>query len=146
MAENGDAQGYTDIEVQLGGFYSYTENGSYQVFRLIDLRGSFCALQLFKEKFETIPAFEDVTDLSPFIGMVAVDTGFLLTAETLVLLGHREFLTHELQGYETYLSETEQYEAEDIQELMDTIIAYSKEAVLNVRLTEGEDGVRLEIL
>ena len=130
---------YLDIDVSWGGYYAATSEGSGEIsiFRILDFNRQSYQIAIFQEKFTSIPSFEEVASLSPFIGHAPISTSSLLNYNKVVLLGHKALTESDLAGYKYYLEEMGAAD-DDIQELFNTVLTLSLEPTLKLRLyTEG---------
>jgi len=132
---------YLDIDVSWGGYYAATSEGSDEIsiFRILDFNRQSYQIAIFQEKFTSIPSFEEVASLSPFIGHAPLTTSALLNHNKVVLLGHKALTESDLAGYKYYLEEMGA--ADDaIQELFKTVLTLTQEPTLKLRLyAEGEE-------
>lgn len=133
-----------EIDIAWGGFYltRSEDSGDYRVFRLLDFNKDACHAAFFTETFESPPGWEEVKDLSPFVGHVPMDARSLLNYEELQLLGRTPLDRDDLSGYEYYLGE-HGVDPERIDELFGRIIEFSGKEPMQLRL--GLDGEELAI-
>lgn len=130
-----------DIDVQWGGYYaSRDENDEdYTVFRILDFNKDAYHAAIFKEKFTELPDREAIESLTPFVGHAPIDSKALVGKGALSLIYGRELNEDDLIGYRYYLEQFE-VEKEEIEELMTTLVGFSKEPPMKLRLgiVEGE--------
>ena len=130
-----------DIDLAWGGFYAGTskDSGEISVFRLLDFNQNAYHIAIYKEDFQNTPSEEEILSLSPYIGHAPIDSKGLLNYEKLTLINTKHLTSEDLVGYMYYLEEFEVSEKER-KELSQSLINYSKEPPLKLRLTivEGE--------
>lgn len=128
------------IDIQWGGYYTSKENGKFGIFRLLDFNKSAYHIQLFQEKFDHAPSFEEIKDLQPFIWHAPIASASLLNRDEPKLIGHKKLDEQSLMGYEEYLRQMGVDEA-GIKTMIGRLMQFSSEAPLRVKLTESSDGV-----
>jgi len=136
---------YLDIDLAWGGFYACISAGESEVsiIRLLDFNRDAYHTALFDETFEEIPRADTVEALSPFIGHVPMDAKGLINNETMVLISRKPLTLDCLEGYMYYLEEFEVPEDER-EELMNSLIAFSKDDPLRLRLYLSNDELQIE--
>lgn len=136
---------YLDIDLAWGGFYACTstDESEISIIRILDFNRDAYHAALFAETFETIPRGDAVEALSPFIGHVPIDAKGLLNNETMVLIGRKPLTRDCLEGYMYYLEEFEVPEDER-EELINSLIALSKDDPLKLRLYLSNDELQIE--
>ena len=134
-----------DIDVVWGGFYACASQDSDEisVIRLVDFNRDAYHATLFNERFDDIPGPEAIEELSPFVGHVPIDARGLLNYETIALIGRKPLTQSDLSGYMYYLAEFEVSEDER-EELADSLIAFSNDAPLALRLYLSEGELQIE--
>jgi hypothetical protein len=130
------------MHIQFGGYYASKKNNEFSIIRLLDFGRSAYHIQLFQEKFDHLPAFDEVKELWPFVWHIPISLSGLLDSEQYELIGHKKLDEQSLVGYEEYLKQMGVNEA-SIKERVDDLIDYSNEPPLKVRLTESADGFTL---
>ena len=134
-----------DIDLAWGGFYACTsaERSEISIIRLLDFNRDSYHAALFDKTFEEIPGTDVVEALSPFIAHVPVDARGLLNHESMILVC-RKLLTRDcLEGYMYYLEEFGVPEDER-EELMESLIAFSKDEPLKLKLYLSDDELQIE--
>jgi len=130
-----------DIDLAWGGFYAgiSKDNGEISVFRLLDFNQNAYHIAIYKEDFQHIPSEKEILSLSPYIGHAPIDSKGLLNYEKITLINTKQLTSEDLVGYMYYLEEFEVSEKER-KELSQSLINYSKEPPLKLRLAivEGE--------
>jgi hypothetical protein len=128
-----------DIDIAWGGYYSnLNEDGKISIFRLLDFNSDAYHATLFQETFDTMPDLNTVKELKPFVGHVPLDTRGLLHRTDVKLLGHEILSMDDLIGYKIY-RESNGWSTEEIEELANKVLSYSKGAPLPIHL-EMKDG------
>lgn len=133
-----------DIEISWGGYYASIsdDNGEITLFRLLDFNRDDYHIAVYQEKFQTIPTLNEVEGLSPFIGHAPFDSRSLLNNEKVLLIGNHHLSRSDLAGYMIYL-ENFDVPSEDLEFLTQSILEYSKEPPLQLRLTLVEDELQI---
>lgn len=136
---------YLDIDLAWGGFYARTsaDESEISIIRILDFNRDTYHVALFDESFEEIPGTDVVEALSPFIGHVPIDAKGLLNNDTMVLICRKPLTRDCLEGYMYYLEEFEVPEDER-EELMDSLIAFSRDNPLKLRLYLSNDELQIE--
>jgi len=134
-----------DIDLQWGGYYASKESdgSQYGVFRILDFNRNAYHIAIFKEKFDEIPEFSDIEKLSPYIGHSPIDSRALLNEKNVRLLGSKELETDDLEGYSYYL-EAHDVDEKEIDELVESLISYSKEPPMKLSLSLNGDELEIE--
>lgn len=124
-----------DIDLAWGGFYAgiSKDNGAISVFRLLDFNQNAYHIAIYQEDFQHIPSEKEILSLSPYIGHAPIDSKGLLNYEEITLINTKQLTTEDLVGYMYYLEEFEVSEKER-KELSQSLINYSKEPPLKLRL------------
>jgi len=133
------------IDLAWGGFYACTsaDKPEVSIIRLLDFNLDAYHAALFDESFEEIPHATDVETLSPFVGHVPVDARGLLNNEAIVLICRKPLTRSCLEGYMYYLEEFEVPEDER-EELMNSLIDFSKDDPLKLRLYLSNGVLQIE--
>ncbi len=136
---------YLDIDLAWGGIYACTsaDESEISIIRLLDFNRDAYHAALFDETFEEIPPDDAVETLSPFIGHVPIDAKGLLNNEKMVLICRQPLTRNCLEGYMYYLEEFEVPEDER-EELMSSLIAFSKNDPLQLRLCLSNGELQIE--
>jgi hypothetical protein len=136
---------HLDIDILWGGFYASqcVDSREISVFRLLDFNQHAYHAALYKKRFSTLPAEEEIVALSPFIGHVPVDTRALLGKDRPILIGRKPLSPEDLNGYMYYLEDHEVDEDERMS-LTQRLIEFSNEPPLKLRLQIVDE--ELEIL
>jgi hypothetical protein len=134
-----------DIDLAWGGYYACVSRDSAEVsiIRLLDFNRDAYHASLFSERFDHIPEPDVVESLKPFIGHVPVDARGLLNYETMVLISRKPLTESDMYGYMFYLEQFEVPEAER-DELASSLMTYSTEAPMALRLSIADDELRIE--
>ena len=117
--------------------------GVVSIIRLLDFNRDAHHAILFDESFEEIPRAAAVETLSPFIKHVPLDARGLLNIEAMVLIGRKPLTRSCLEGYMYYLEEFEVPEDER-EGLMNSLIAFSKDDPLKLRLYLSNGELQIE--
>ena len=136
---------YLDIDLAWGGFYARTfaDQSEVSIIRLLDFNRDAYHAALFDERVEEIPRAAAVETLSPFIRHVPLDARGLLNIEAMVLIGRKPLTRSCLEGYMYYLEEFEVPEDER-EGLMNSLIAFSKDDPLKLRLYLSNGELQIE--
>jgi hypothetical protein len=128
------------VDIQWGGYYIIKEEGKFRVFRLLDFNKDAYHAQLFQEKFDNPPTFEEVKGLKPFIWHAPIAVASLLDRDGFRLIGQEKLDEQALAGYEEYLRQmgVQDTAAKD---MVNRLIEYSSQTPMKVRLTKSADGV-----
>jgi hypothetical protein len=134
-----------DIDLAWGGFYACisAEYPDISIIRLLDFNRDSYHATLFNKTFEEIPGAEVVEALSPFIHHAPIDAKGLLKNERMVLLCRKVLTRDCLEGYMYYLEEFGVPEDER-EELTRSLIAFSKDEPLKLRLHVSNDELQIE--
>ena len=134
-----------DIDLAWGGYYACVsrDRSEVSIIRLLDFNRDAYHASLFSERFDDIPEPDVVESLEPFIGHVPVDARGLLNLETMVLISRKPLTQSDLYGYMFYLEEFGMPEAE-IDELAKSLMAFSNEAPMALRLSISNDELQIE--
>ncbi|WP_342806038.1 hypothetical protein [Alteromonas sp. M12] len=133
-----------DIEISWGGYYASIsdEDGEITLFRLLDFNRDDYHIAIYQEKFQSIPTLKEVEGLSPFIGHAPLDSRSLLNNKKVLLIGSSQLSKSDLAGYLFYLENFE-VPSEDLEFLIQSILEYSKEPPLQLRLTLVEEELQI---
>ena len=136
---------YLDIDLAWGGFYARTfaDQSEVSIIRLLDFNRDAYHVALFDESFAEIPRAAAVETLSPFIRHAPLDAKGLLNIEAMVLICRKPLTRSCLEGYMYYLEEFEVPEDER-EELMNSLIAFSKDDPLKLRLYLSDGELQIE--
>lgn len=136
---------YLEIDLAWGGFYACAcaDEPEISIIRLLDFNRDAYHAALFAETFEEIPGADAVERLSPFIGHAPVDARGLLNNETMFLICRTPLTRNCLEGYMYYLQAHEVPEDER-EELMNTLIAFSNDDPLRLRLYLPNGELQIE--
>jgi hypothetical protein len=136
---------YLYIELAWGGYYACTSYDSDEVtiIRLLDFNIDAYHAALFSEKFDTVPGSNEIEALSPSVHHVPVDARGLLNNKTIDLVSRKSLTRDDLEGYMYYL---EQFEVpdEERKDLADSLIAYSNDHALSLRLSILDGELQIE--
>ena len=136
---------YLDFDVVWGGYYAgiSKETGEISVFRLLDFNKNSFHISIYKEKFGTVPSEKEISTLSPYIGHVPIDSKGLLNYKKIFLIDSTQLCNEDLVGYMYYLEEFD-ISKKEREELSQSLISFSKEPPLKLRLTivDGELQLR----
>lgn len=116
-----------------GGFYIHKDPilGEYRSFRLLLLTPTDCHMTLFQETWGTAPSFNEVKLATVLAQHVPIVPASLINMQDLQLVGHEILTRRDLEGYAVYL-ELHEYQPDEIEAIVESIIAISKESpVLN---------------
>jgi len=124
-----------DIDLAWGGFYAgiSKDSGEISVFRMLDFNQNAYHIVIYKENFQHIPSEKEILSLSPYIGHAPIDSKGLLNYDKITLINTKQLTSEDLIGYMYYLEEFEVSEKER-KELSQSLINYSKEPPLKLRL------------
>lgn len=127
---------YLDIDIAWGGYYAAVSKDSdnTSVFRLLDFNRDAYHIAIYEETFDVIPSKEEISALSPYIGHAPIDAKGLLNYKQLTLIDSKPLTKEDLLGYMYYLEEFE-VSAEDREKLSQSLISFSKEPALKLRLS-----------
>ncbi|GAA6186713.1 hypothetical protein [Aliiglaciecola sp. NS0011-25] len=133
-----------DIEISWGGYYASIsdEDGEITLFRLLDFNRDDYHIAIYQEKFQSIPTLKEIEGLSPFIGHAPLDSRSLLNNKKVLLIGSSQLSKSDLAGYLFYLENFE-VPSEDLEFLIQSILEYSKEPPLQLRLTLVEEELQI---
>ena len=136
---------FLNIDLAWGGFYACTsaESSEISIIRLLDFNRDSYHAALFDKTFDEIPDAAAVEALSPFVGHVPVDAKGLLNNESMILICGKELTPECLEGYMYYLEEFEVSE-EERDELVQSLIAFSKNDPLKLKLYLSNDELQIE--
>lgn len=130
-----------EIVIHLGGYYISKSDGKYGLFRLLDFDENTYDIQIFQEKFDTAPIFDEIKVLSPYMWHVPLVVGDLLNRDELKLVGHEVLDEHALMGYEEYLRQMGVDEP-IIKERLKSLIERSTHGPIKVKLNQfGDEAV-----
>lgn len=135
---------FVDVDIAWGGFYASVseDSGTISVFRLLDFNRDAYHVAIYSEKFDSTPSVKEIISLSPFIGHAPIDTRALINNKSVVLFGEKELTTSDLEGYMYYLEEFGVSEG-DREKLTNSLISYSKEQPLKLRLSLEENNLQI---
>ena len=108
------------------------------MFHLLDFNRNAYHGALFKETFDGMLTLEDMTARSPFIGHTPIAVRGMLLLKNLRLLGSRHLSREDLEGYACYLEAVETT-VKDIEELLESMMRFSTEPPLPLRLERIND-------
>ncbi len=133
-----------DIEISWGGYYASIcdDRGEITLFRLLDFNRDDYHIAIYQEKFQSIPSLNKVEGLTPFIRHVPLDSRSLLNNKKTLLIGNRHLSKSDLAGYLMYL-ESFEVPSEDLELLTQSILEYSQEPPLQLRLTLVEEELQI---
>lgn len=133
-----------DIDISWGGYYASIsdDNGEITLFRLLDFNRDDYHIAIYQEKFQSIPSLNEVEDLTPFIRHVPLDSRSILNNKKTLLIGNRHLSKSDLAGYLIYL-ESFEVPSEDLELLIQSILEYSQEPPLQLRLTLVEEELQI---
>jgi hypothetical protein len=136
---------YLDIDLAWGGFYACTsaEDSKISVIRLLDFNRDAYHAAIFDKTFEEIPGADTVEALSPFIRHAPIDARGLLNYKSMFLICRKPLTRDCLEGYMYYLEEFEASE-DDREELMNSLIAFSKDDPLKLKLYLNNNELQIE--
>ncbi len=136
------ASGGEILDIQWGGYYASKEESMFRVFCLLDFNKDAYHAQLFQEKFDHLPSFDEVKDLRPSIWHAPVAVGSLL-GRGVALIGHHDLDEQSLMGYAEYMRQMGA-EEDAIKAMTHQLIAYSHEAPMKFRLSPSASGTVVE--
>ena len=130
-----EKEGIIKIDIQWGGYYVSKEKDKeeYSLLRLLDFNQQAYHAAIYQEKFSEIPLIEDILKLSPMIGHAPIDSKALAGKKEIHLVGSKELVSSDLEGYEYYLEHFE-VEEKERKQLISDIIGFSKEPPLKLSL------------
>lgn len=133
-----------NIEISWGGYYASIgdDRGEITLFRLLDFNRDDYHIAIYQEKFQSIPSLNEVKGLTPFIRHVPLDSRSLLNNKKTLLIGNRHLSQSDLAGYLMYL-ESFEVSSEDLELLTQSILEYSQEPPLQLRLTLVEEELQI---
>ncbi|MBJ7555536.1 hypothetical protein [Marinomonas spartinae] len=136
---------YLDIDLAWGGYYACAskESDEISIIRLLDFNREAYHACLFDESFDKTPGPEVVDELSAFVGYAPIDARGLLNYGSVVLIGSRLLTRDDLEGYLYYLEEFGVPEDER-EELVESLIAFSKDKPLALRLSLSDGELQIE--
>lgn len=136
---------FLDIDLAWGGYYACTSDDSNEIsiIRLLDFNRETYHACLFDESFDKTPGPEVIDELSAFVGHVPIDARGLLNNDSVVLIGSRPLTRNDLEGYMYYLAEFEVPE-DEMEELAESLIAFSKDQPLALRLSLSDGELQIE--
>ena len=134
-----------DIDIAWGGIYTSKseDSDSYGVFRLLDFNQEAYHASLYTEKFVARPTFDEVRELSPFIGHAPIDTRALFNETDLTLLGSTPLSQVDFDGYSIYL-EHHGVPSGEIEDLIAKLIHFSIQPPLKIRMNLDGDYFSIE--
>lgn len=135
---------FLDLDIAWGGYYAGVSNGSDEVsvFRLLDFNRDACHISIYSEKYESVPSADEVRSLSSFIGHAPMHSQALFNYEFIELIATEPLSPDDLFGYRHYLDNFGASD-EEIDEFMQSLISYSQEPPMKLRLSVVEDELQL---
>ncbi len=130
------------IDIQWGAYYTSKQDGKFGVFRLLNFNKDAFHIQMFREKFDKSPSFNDVKALKPAAWHIPMSVAGLLHRDEFTIIGHEELDRHALMGYEEYMRQNGLEEAA-IEKMIRRLMEYSSQPPMKVRLTKSGDGVEV---
>ena len=137
--------GFLDIDLAFGGYYACTsaEAPGYSLIRILDFNRDAYHAALFSQSFDALPGAEELEALSPSVGHAPVDARGLLNNTSMTLVRQSPLTRDCLEGYMFYL-EHFGVSDEEREEYADSLIAFSHDAPIKLRLSLADDELHIE--
>jgi len=121
-----------------GGYYAYkTDDGSYALWRLLDLNQHVVHCARYKTKFKHVPTLAEAKSAEIFAMHVPLAPIEMLDKDQ-VYVGHAELTVDDLEGYEVYL-QAHDYSKQQTTQIIQAVIGYSTENPSRVHLYENPE-------
>jgi hypothetical protein len=121
------------LKIQWGGFYATKVEGSYRIFRLLDLTPDSCDIVTYSEVFPQIPSIHDVSFLVPENEHVSLRGTDILTMKP-ILFGTKRLNPGDLIKFNVDL-QTSPQKGHDAAARTTRVIALSQEPPLETQLS-----------
>ncbi|HSX28966.1 MAG TPA: hypothetical protein VLE73_00235 [Candidatus Saccharimonadales bacterium] len=122
-----------------GGYYAYkTDEGTYKVWRLLDLNQHVLHCALYKTTFDHVPTLDEAKHAERLTMHAPLAPMGMLDKKDQTYLGSEPLTDDDLDGYTIYL-EAQGVGEEESEKLIQNIIGYSAENATRVHLYENPD-------
>lgn len=129
------------IPIQIGGYYAYRkpDQQQYSVFRLLDLNNRAYHSQVFSSTYDEVPTLDEAVHAKRFAQHLPIEAAGLLDP-TLVLVGGGELTPEDFTGYQYYLNGALGMPEDEIADLVQQLVTFSKQDATEMNVAEYEDG------
>jgi len=123
-----------------GGWYTQqSEDGSWTVFRLLDINRDAYHSTLFRDRFSERPTFEQAIGLQPYALHVPIAAGRLVHYPA-TLIGATPLQLEDLYGYDVYLEQAAGMPDPDRRVFLQKLVGFSTQPPLDFRMGFAPDG------